>query len=178
MIVLKKQRAMSTAQLAGIVETSLMSAGVIILITAAGGAFGAMLSEANIKQAIEGLFLGRQVTGIFLLLLGFGVSALFKVAQGSSTVAMITTAGIMKAFVPDENLATFNVVYLATAIGSGSLIGSWMNDSGFWIVTKMSGLTEIEGLKTWTPLLFILGVTGLLVTLLLSQVLPLTALPA
>lgn len=178
MAVLKKQRKMPAAKLAGIVETALMSAGVIILITAAGGAFGAMLSEANIKQAIEGLFLGKQVTGIFLLLLGFGVSAMFKVAQGSSTVAMITTAGIMKAFVPDEATATFNVVYVATAIGSGSLIGSWMNDSGFWIVTKMSGLTEIEGLKTWTPLLFILGVTGLLVTLVLSQILPLTVMPA
>jgi GntP family gluconate:H+ symporter len=178
MAVLKKQRAMAAAQLAGIVETSLMSAGVIILITAAGGAFGAMLSEANIKHAIEGLFLGKEVTGVFLLLLGFGVSALFKVAQGSSTVAMITTAGIMKAFVPDEAMATFNVAYLATAIGSGSLIGSWMNDSGFWIVTKMSGMTEIEGLKTWTPLLFILGITGLLVTVVLSQILPLTVIPA
>lgn len=178
MLVLKRRRALSTEKLAGIVETSLMSAGVIILITSAGGAFGAMLTEANIKQAIEGMFLGSKVSGIFLLMLGFGISAIFKVAQGSSTVAMITTAGIMKAFVPDESIATFNVVYLATAIGSGSLIGSWMNDSGFWIVTKMSGLTEVEGLKTWTPLLFVLGVTGMLVTLLLSQILPLNVMPA
>lgn len=178
MWVLKKQRSLSSVKLAAITETALTSAGVIILITAAGGAFGAMLSEANIKQAIEGLFLGKQVTGILVLFLGFAVAALLKIAQGSSTVAMITTAGIMKAFVPEASVATFNVVYLATAIGSGSLIGSWMNDSGFWIVTKMSGMTEIEGLKTWTPLLLVLGVTGFLVTLLLSQIMPLNVLPA
>lgn len=178
MLVLKRQRNLPAAKMAGIVETSLMSAGVIILITSAGGAFGAMLTEANIKQAIEGMFRGKEVTGIMLLLLGFCISALLKVAQGSSTVAMITTAGIMRAFVSEGEVAAFNVVYLATAIGSGSLIGSWMNDSGFWIVTKMSGLTEVEGLKTWTPLLFVLGVTGLLVTIVLSQVLPLSAMPA
>lgn len=175
MIVLKRQRGLSAIKLAALVETSLLSAGVIILITSAGGAFGAMLTEGNIKQAIASLFLGKQVTGIFLLLLGFGVSALFKIAQGSSTVAMITTAGIMKAFLPADGAATFNVVYVATAIGSGSLVGSWMNDSGFWIVTKMSGMNEVEGLKTWTPLLSVLGVTGFVVTLLLSQVLPLVA---
>jgi H+/gluconate symporter-like permease len=151
-----------------------MSAGVIILITSAGGAFGAMLTEANIKEAITGLFQNTRVAGMLLLVLGFAVAALLKVAQGSSTVAMITTAGIMKAFVTAGD-SPYNLVYLATAIGSGSLIGSWMNDSGFWIVTRMSGMTEAEGLKSWTVLLLVLGTTGLLVTLLLSQILPLTA---
>lgn len=177
-VVLKKKRNLSAAKLAGVVETSLMSAGVIILITAAGGAFGAMLREANIKDAISGLFAGSQVGGVMLLALGFGTSALFKVAQGSSTVAMITTAGIMKAFIPEaEHELGYNIVYLATAIGSGSLIGSWMNDSGFWIVAKMSGLTEVEGLKTWTPLLIVLGVVGFVMSLILSQVLPLSVVP-
>lgn len=175
---LKRQRGMSLGQLAAVVETSLASAGVIILITSAGGAFGAMLTEANIKGAVEAMFRDRHVTGVLLLLLGFAMSALFKLAQGSSTVAMITAAGIMKAFVPSDGSLGFNVVYLATAIGSGSLVGSWMNDSGFWIVAKMSGLTEIEGLKSWTPLLVVLGVVGLAVTIVLSQLLPLAAVPA
>ena len=51
----------------------------------------------------------------------------------------------------------YDTVYLATAIGAGSLVGSWMNDSGFWIFAKMSGLTETEALKTWTPLLLVLA---------------------
>ena len=59
------------------------------------------------------------------------------------------------------------IVYLATAIGSGSLFGSWMNDSGFWIFAKMSGLTEVEALKSWTPTTLVLAVTGLLMTILL-----------
>jgi H+/gluconate symporter-like permease len=67
----------------------------------------------------------------------------------------------------------FNPVYLATAIGSGSLIGSWMNDSGFWIFSRMGGLTEAEALKTWTPILLVLGSVSLIMTFLLSVVLPL-----
>jgi len=173
-MVLKSQKHLSQTKLGEVVETSLMSAGIIILITSAGGAFGAMLSEANIKEAITSMFQSTRVAGMLLLVLGFAVAALLKVAQGSSTVAMITTAGIMKAFVAGGD-SPFNLVYLATAIGSGSLIGSWMNDSGFWIVTRMSGMTEVEGLKSWTVLLLVLGFTGLLTTLLLSQILPLTA---
>jgi H+/gluconate symporter-like permease len=92
MIVLKRQRKMDLTSLGKVVEASLMSAGVIILITSAGGAFGAMLTAANIKEAITGMFQDTQVAGVLLLLVGFVVSALLKVAQGSSTVAMITAA--------------------------------------------------------------------------------------
>jgi gluconate:H+ symporter, GntP family len=57
---------------------------------------------------------------------------------------------------------------------SGSLVGSWMNYSGFWIYTKMGGLTELEALKSWTALLALLGITSMLVTVILSLLLPLT----
>jgi H+/gluconate symporter-like permease len=67
----------------------------------------------------------------------------------------------------------FHMVYLATAIASGSLVVSWMNDSGFWIYTKMGGLTVTQGLKSWTTVLLVLGFTGLLVTILLALVFPL-----
>jgi GntP family gluconate:H+ symporter len=69
----------------------------------------------------------------------------------------------------------FDRVYLATAIGAGSLVGSWMNDSGFWIFAKMGGLTEREGLSTWTPMLVILGFVSMAVTLLLATIMPLTS---
>jgi H+/gluconate symporter-like permease len=74
----------------------------------------------------------------------------------------------------DAGSLPYHPVYIATAIGSGSLIGSWMNDSGFWIFAKMGGLSELETLQTWTPLLAIMGVIGLLMTLLLAAILPLT----
>jgi GntP family gluconate:H+ symporter len=155
------------------IETSLMSAGVIILITAAGGAFGDMLKAAQVGPAIEALFKtgeGR-MSGTMLMLMAFSVASVFKIAQGSSTVAMIAAAGMVSALVDPATLG-FHPVYLATAIACGSLVVSWMNDSGFWVYTKMSGFTEAEGLKSWSVLLAILGITGLLVTLLLSRIMP------
>lgn len=183
MIIYARQRRPTVEQMAKMVETSLMSAGVIILITAAGGAFGAMLKEAQIGPAIEALFgsgtgpaseSAGGVSGLWLLVVGFGVSAVLKIAQGSSTVAMITASGMLAAMVPSTDLLGYHPVYLATAIGSGSLVGSWMNDSGFWIFARMGGLTEAEALKSWTPMLVIMAFVGLLTTIGLATVLPLT----
>ena len=67
----------------------------------------------------------------------------------------------------------FHAVYVACAIGSGSLVGSWMNDSGFWIYKQMSGLTEVEALQTWTPLLVVLGITGYVTTQIVALLVPL-----
>jgi gluconate:H+ symporter, GntP family len=173
MATLKQVRGLSLQQLGIEVEAALMSGGVIILITAAGGAFGAMLTAAGIGPAIESLFAGAEGgAGIGLLLLGFMIAAVLKVAQGSSTVAMIIASGMMAAILAGTT-PTFNPVYIATAVGSGSLIGSWMNDSGFWVFAKMGGLTEAETLRSWTPLLVVLGTAGLLFTILLSQLWPL-----
>jgi len=160
--------------MAAAVETSLMSGGVIILITAGGGAFGDMLKVAQVGPAIQHLFGGVGGGGLVMLLLGFGIAAVLKVAQGSSTVAMITGSAMLAGIASPETLG-FHPVYLATAIGGGSLVGSWMNDSGFWIFAKMSGLTEVEALKSWTIMLIILAVVSLLATILLSSVMPLVA---
>ncbi len=173
LIVYVRQRHPTTADMAQNVEAALMSGGAIILITAAGGAFGKMLDVAGVGDAIKTTFADPSGTGgTFYLLLGFAIAALFKVAQGSSTTAMIVVSGMLAPVVAGADLP-YNAVYLATAIGAGSLIGSWMNDSGFWIFAKMSGLTETEALKTWTPLLVVLGSVSLVTTLILSRILPL-----
>ena len=172
MLTLKKVRTLSWRQLGDDVEESLMSGGVIILITAAGGAFGAMLTATDISTTIKDSFAGAGASGSGLLLLGFGIAAVLKIAQGSSTVAMIIGAGMMSAIIGDAK-PDYNMVYVATAVGSGSLMGSWMNDSGFWVFTKMGGLTEAESLKSWTPLLIVLSLVSLGMTILLSQFLPL-----
>lgn len=170
-----RQRRPTLAQMSEMIEASLMSAGVIILITAGGGAFGAMLKVAEIGPAIEKLFSssGTATPGMLLLFLGFGVAALLKVAQGSSTVSMITTSAMLAAMIGTDPQLGYHPVYLGTAIGSGSLIGSWMNDSGFWIFTKMGGLTEVESLKSWTILLILLGCVSMAMSVLLAIVLPL-----
>ena len=175
MWMLKSKRALTHAQLAKVVEVSLMSGGVIILITAGGGAFGAMLKAAEIGPAIENIFKGdsgQPASGIMLLVLGALIAALMKIAQGSTTVAMITSSAMIAAMVTSTKMLGYHPAYLATAIGGGSMIGSWMNDSGFWIFVKMTGLTEAEGLKSWTPLLAIVGFTGVIVSLLLALILP------
>ncbi|EMI43631.1 GntP family permease [Rhodopirellula sp. SWK7] len=171
MLTFKIVRSLSWRELNVDVEESLMSGGVIILITAAGGAFGAMLSQTGIGETIQQYFSGQSASGIAILLLAWAVAAVLKVAQGSSTVAMIVGAGMIAAIMGGEE-PPFNMVYVATAVGSGSLMGSWMNDSGFWVFAKMGGLTEAEALKTWTPLLATLSVGGLITTIILSQILP------
>jgi H+/gluconate symporter-like permease len=160
-------------EFSSMIENSLMSGGLIILITAAGGAFGAMLAAAKIGPAIEAIFPASAGGGGYtLLFLGFGISVLLKFAQGSTTVAVITASGMIAAMTDGLQLG-FHPVYLATAIGGGGLVGAWMNDSGFWIVAKMSGLTEMEALKSWTPMLAVLGCTIFVMSLLLSYLLPL-----
>ncbi len=161
----------SLTALAGDVEESLMSGGLIILITAAGGAFGAMLQRANISESIQSMIDLQGGGGLMVMIIGFGIAAMLKVAQGSSTVAMIIGSSMVAAMVNIESLP-YHAGYLVTAIGGGSLIGSWMNDSGFWVYAKMGGLTESESLKTWTPLLACLGVLALGFSLLFATVLP------
>ena len=158
------------------VEHSLMSAGVIILITSAGGAFGAMLKQAQVGDAIQALLTGEasaQLGGIKLLLMGFLVAFLLKFAQGSTTVAMITSSAMLAGLVGSGTGLGYHPVYLAAAIGFGAQCGNWMNDSGFWVFAKMGGLTEIEGLKTWTFTVGIMTIIGLGFTILFATVLPL-----
>jgi len=95
------------------------------------------------------------------MLLGLGafIAAVITIAQGSCTVAIMTASAMIATMVPSAETLGYHPAYLATAIGGGSLIGSCMNDSGFWVFVKMAGLTETEGLKSWTPLLAAVGLT-------------------
>jgi GntP family gluconate:H+ symporter len=163
----------SRGAVADLVEASLMSGGVIILITAAGGAFGSMLQAAQVGPAIQELFAGGGSSGLLYLGLGFAVASLIKIAQGSSTVAMIATAGMLSAMIAGGDALPFNRVYLATAIAGGSLVGTWMNDSAFWVFSKMGGVTEVETLRSWTPLSAVVGITAMIATVLLAVLVPL-----
>lgn len=167
------QRRPGRTEFARQIENALMGGGLIILITSAGGAFGAMLQAAEIGQSIQGIFGASSASGIALLVAAFLVASLLKIAQGSSTVAMITTSAMFGAMITADTLS-FHAVYVATAIGSGSMVGSWMNDSGFWIVAKMGGLTEIETFKTWSTIAAAVGIAGFATTLVLATFLPLT----
>ncbi len=175
-VVLWRQRRPSRDELAKVVESSLMSGGVIILITSAGGAFGKMLEAAQIGPAITEMVVGEaagQIGGMSMLFIAFFVAFLIKFAQGSSTVSMITTSGMLAPLIVSKEVLGYHPVYIATAIGFGAQCGNWMNDSGFWIFAKMSGLTEVETLKTWTVTVSLLAVIGFLFSLLFANILPL-----
>ena len=167
--VLKRQRDLTFRELSESLEPAIVSAGVIILITSAGGAFGGMLSRIGIETILREWSVGG--SGATYLWLAFAVASVMKIAQGSGTVSMITTAALMTAVLPES--LPYHRFYVYAAIGFGSGILSWMNDSGFWVVCKMSGFTETETFRTWSLALVVIGVTGLLEVLVLSTILPL-----
>ncbi|MEX2216328.1 MAG: SLC13 family permease [Phycisphaeraceae bacterium] len=157
------------------VQKALESGGVIILITAAGGAFGAILQQTGIADEFKRMAPDGSL-GLWLIPLAYGVTALVRTAQGSATVAMITAAGIVGPIVvPLAAAGTlgFHPVYMALAIACGSKPISWMNDSGFWVIGKMSGMTEGETFKTSSMIMIVMSVTGLIVVTLGAWLLPL-----
>ena len=152
-----------------VIQTALAGGGTIILITAAGAAFGAMMKEAGIAGQLGDLF---RESGDLILVAAFLLTALVRMAQGSATVAMITSGSIVASLLKDVDLS-FHPVYLALAIGCGSKPGPWMNDSGFWVISKMSGMTEAETLKTFSVMLTLMGVAGFVVVWIAAKLLPL-----
>jgi GntP family gluconate:H+ symporter len=86
---------------------------------------------------------------------------------------MITTAGMLGAMLGEVGTLPFHRVYVAAAIASGSLVGTWMNDSGFWVFSKMGGVSELQTLRSWTPLSAVVGATAMATTLLLALLVPL-----
>ena len=155
------QKRASLKELAGSVQAALASGGVIILITAAGGAFGGMMQQTNIAGLIEQLPTGSPVAVIGL---AFLITMAIRTAQGSATVAMITSVGILSGLAQSSTLGC-HPVFLALAIGCGSKPIAWMNDSGFWVICKMSGMTEAEGLRYVAPMSIVMGVAGLVATM-------------
>lgn len=169
LLLLASQKKHSKTELTAFVQAALLSGGGIILITAAGGAFGGMLQQTGISTRIADLTKGYQMA---LIPLAFVIAAVVRTAQGSATVALITASGILSGMAHGTQL-TFNPVYLGLAIGCGSKLVPWMNDAGFWIICKLSNLTEKEALQTISPLLVVMGITGLIVILIGAQLFPL-----
>lgn len=150
------------------VKSSLRTAGLIILIIGAGGAFGSVLQQTGIGSALEELTSYYELS---VLPLAFVLTGLVRTAQGSATVAMITAAGVFSGIADPAQLG-FHPVYLALVIGCGSKPIWWMNDSGFWVVSQMSGLTEEESLKTLTPITLVMGIVGLVTVMIGASLFP------
>ncbi len=152
-----RQRKVGWRAAAKVLGAPLEMAGVIILIIAAGGAYGAMIKNAGVGEAVRALANGHAVNYVLLAWL---VAAVIRAAQGSSTVATITSVSIMFSVAGTGGFGV-HPLYILLAVGFGSKFLAWMNDGGFWIICRIGGLTQEETLKTWTPLVSIVSVAGL-----------------
>jgi len=166
--ILMRQRRLSFSRVADLIGPPLETAGVVILITAAGGAFGLMLKNAGVGEAIKTAASGYNLN---LILLSWIVALIIRIAQGSATVAMLTTSAMIYPLMTASQLP-YDPVYIFLAIGYGAMGASWMNDSGFWVVSRLGGLSEKQTLRSWTLLLTVISVAGLLTALLFASLLP------
>lgn len=148
------------AQISEVMDSALGPASIVILVTGAGGVFAKVLTETGVGDAVSGLLLGA---GVPMLLLAFLVALAFKVAQGSGTVATLSTAGIIQGSVLAADYSSLQIALIILAIGLGSVSLSHINDSGFWIASKFLGLSVADGLRTWTVLTTILGFTSMII---------------
>ncbi|HEX7898162.1 MAG TPA: SLC13 family permease [Planctomycetota bacterium] len=172
-----RHAAPGSPKLAATLETALAGAGQIILITASGAAFGAMLQQTAVGGTIAALPMFKGASpGLAVLAGAFLVTSLIRIAQGSATVAMVTSIGMFGALAKDGALG-FHPVYLALAIGFGSKPVPWMNDSGFWLICKMSGQTPTETLRNHSAMFTIMGVSGLIFTMISAKLFPFTGTP-
>ena len=159
-------------QLYDLTQESLKTAGPIIFITAAGSVLGQVIVEAGFVQYIQQNASALSSIGIFF---PFVVAAIIKTSQGSSTVAMTTTAGIMGLYFSDASLMAalgmttpIDAVLVVMAIGAGAMTVSHANDSYFWVVTNFGGLTPQNGYKTQTALTLIMGITSIVTLFVVS----------
>ncbi len=153
--------------LTGWIGDGISAAAPILLITGAGGAFGAILKETRIGEIMGNLLAGYQL-GIFL---PFIIAAAFKTAQGSTTVALVATSAIVAPLLSSIGLESLNGKVLAVmATGAGAMTISHVNDSYFWVVTQFSGIDVKTGYKTHTVATLIQGVSSMVFIYLLVRV--------
>jgi len=157
-------RGFTKDKLLNITTQSMGPAGIIILLTGAGGVFKQMLVNTGAGEMLANYFADQ---GVSILLFSFIAAALIRILQGSATVAMITAAGLTSPLLV-ETISEPQKALIVIAIASGATIMSHVNDSGFWLVSKYLGLSEKETFKSWTVMTTILALTGFLTASLLS----------
>ncbi|WP_174844555.1 GntP family permease [Cryobacterium serini] len=141
-----------------VVDSALGPVSAVILITGAGGMFGGVLRASGIGNALaESL----DAIGLPVIVAGFVIAALVRIAQGSATVALTTTAALLQPVVMGNTM--FNPIELAAivlALAAGSVFAGHVNDSGFWLVSRFFGMDTKTTLKTWTVGQALVGIVG------------------
>ncbi|WP_158850211.1 GntP family permease [Saccharothrix deserti] len=140
-----------------LVDSALGPVCAVILITGAGGMFGAVLRAGGIGDALSD---GLSDLGLPVLVAGFVVAAALRVAQGSATVALTTAAGLVQPVVQAGGFSAVELAAIVLALAAGSVIASHVNDSGFWLVGNLMGMDVRTTLKTWTVMETTISLVG------------------
>jgi Gnt-I system low-affinity gluconate transporter len=160
------RRGMPRQSILELSNKALGPAGIIILITGAGGVLKQILVDSGIGKMMAESMAGSAISPV---LLAWILAALVRLTQGSATVAMITAAGIISPVVSALSLSEPQLAILVIAIASGATIASHVNDSGFWLVGKYLGMSEKQTLQSWTVMETIIAICGLVLTLAIWQ---------
>ncbi|MFC1785170.1 GntP family permease [Candidatus Neomarinimicrobiota bacterium] len=147
-------------------------AGPILLITGAGGAFGSILKATPLTDLVKSSASSGNYSEMVILVVAFIVAAALKISQGSSTASLVITSSIIAPFLISANIDTsIGLALVVMAIGGGAMTISHANDSYFWVVTQFSGMNVSDSYKSFTMVTLLQGVTVLITTLLLYQIL-------
>ncbi|MFC7330173.1 GntP family permease [Marinactinospora rubrisoli] len=159
----------SRAQVERIVDGALGPVCAIILVTGAGGMFGGVLRASGIGEALAGSLAS---IGLPVIVAAFVIATALRVAQGSATVALTTTAALVAPMVESTSgLSSMDLALIVIAIACGSTVLSHVNDSGFWLVGRFLGMDTATTLRTWTVMETLIGLVGFAFAFLLSLVL-------
>ncbi|MCC8378485.1 gluconate transporter [Xenorhabdus sp. PB30.3] len=154
------RRGMSKEKVMEVCSAALQPAGIILLVTGAGGVFKQVLVDSGVGPALGNALVGA---GLPIALACFILAGAVRVIQGSATVACLTTVGLVLPVIGELGYSGAQMAALSVCIAGGSLILSHVNDSGFWLFGKFTGATEGQTLKTWTIMETILGTTGAII---------------
>jgi GntP family gluconate:H+ symporter len=155
--VLGVRRGASVQELSVITGESLRPVGMLLLVVGAGAFFGKVISATGIGDALAATM---SAAGLPVIALAYVISCGLRIAQGSATVAIVTTGGIVAPLVTGGGYSQMAVALIAMAIAAGSIILSHVNDGGFWIISKYFNLTVKQTLQTWTVLETVLSVVS------------------
>lgn len=159
------RRGSTREQLSKLSMEAMKPAGVIILITGAGGVFKQVLVDSGVGEMLANTM---SDIGLPVIILAWLIAAAVRITQGSATVAMITAAGIIYPILIQFNLSEPHKALVVLSIAAGATIMSHVNDSGFWLVNRYFGMSEKDTLKSWTVMTVIIAVMGLILSLGLS----------
>ncbi|BCQ43801.1 hypothetical protein ERHA55_13280 [Erwinia rhapontici] len=160
------RRGWSKEKLSELLDRAIPSSAGVILVAGAGGAFGKVLVESGVGKALA---LSLETIHLPLIPAAFILSLALRASQGSATVAILTTSGLLTQAVTGLSDTQLVLVTLSACFGGLGL--SHVNDAGFWVVTRYLGLSVADGLRTWTVLTTAMGLTGFALVWMLSLVL-------